>query len=267
MTEAVFDFQPGTLPLLVSIPHDGRRLPQDVSSRMTENALTLPDTDWHVRTLYEFCHEMGANVLSANFSRYVVDLNRPPIDADLYPGKLSTGVCPDETFAGLPLYRGTDAVTAVERDARVSRYWQPYHDRLQACLDELRAAFGYALLWDAHSIQGRVPRLFDGDLPDLSLGTNNAASCPAHIAAAVVAEAEQSPYAVVLDQRFRGGYITRHYGKPDIGCYAIQLELAQRIYMDEATLSYDRELADRLRVTLRSMLRRFLDVATQTSAE
>jgi N-formylglutamate deformylase len=249
-----YTFQRGDLPLLLSVPHDGRDIPEDLRARMTPAGLDLPDTDWHVARLYDFAHAEGATVIVAHWSRYVVDLNRSPDDGVLYPGQLVTGLCPAHTFAGDPIYRDGQEISAEERAARVKTYWQPYHDRIVATLDGFRARFGYALLWDAHSIPGTVPRLFDGELPVLNIGTNSGRSCPAVVEERVVEPARQSGNEFVVNGRFKGGYITRRYGDPDGRIAAIQLEIAQRAYMNESTRIYDEEKADRLRTTLQAML-------------
>ncbi len=263
----VYDFHAGDSPLLVSVPHDGRNLPEHIGSAMTPAGRALPDTDWHVAKLYDFARDLGASVLVAAYSRYVVDLNRPPGDESLYPGQLTTGICPVETFAGEALYRGAADVTDEQRERRVATYWRPYHDRLCACLDELRQRHGYALLWDAHSISSRVPRLFDGELPVLNIGTNDSRSCPPDVERAVADVARHSPYSTVVNERFRGGYITRHYGNPDGGYYAVQLELAQRCYMDETTRLYDVSRAESVRVTLRRMLGAFISASHRRARE
>ena len=253
----VYRFHAGDSPLLISVPHDGRQLPGDIEAAMTPAGRGLPDTDWHVARLYEFARELGASLLVAEYSRYVVDLNRPPDDESLYPGQLKTGICPVETFAGEALYKDAAGVADEERERRVDAFWQPYHDKLRTCLDELRRRHGYALLWDAHSIPSRVPRLFEGELPALNIGTNDGRSCPPDVERAVAGVARKSSYSTVVNARFRGGYITRHYGDPEAGCYAIQLELAQRCYMDEVTLVYDSALAASVITTLRRMLEAF----------
>lgn len=258
---AVYEFVKGTAPLLISIPHDGRDIPPDIAGRMTDAGRAIPDTDWHVIRLYEFAAELGASIISANVSRYVVDLNRPASDEALYPGQLSTGLCPEASFAGEPLYVDGKGPGEAEKRQRVDSYWRPYHDRLESELERIRARFGYALLWDAHSIPGTVPLLFDGALPDLNIGTNGRQSCAEEMEAAVDAVAEGSPYSNVLNGRFKGGHITRFYGKPDEDVHAVQLELAQRCYMDEKTLHYDDTLATRLEDTIRAMLNAFLDSA------
>lgn len=262
MTE-VFSFRPGETPLLISVPHDGRGVPAAMLQAMTPSAAELPDTDWHVATLYEFCRSLGAGMLVAGYSRYVVDLNRPADDSALYPGQLSTGICPASTFAGEPIYSSGAELTEDERERRIRDYWRPYHRKLEDELRVLRERHGFALLWDAHSIASRVPRLFDGELPALNIGSNGGESCPPEVVRAVADVAEGSQYSSVVDGRFRGGYITRHYGDPQNACYAIQLEMAQRCYMDEETLVYDRALAARVRETLERMLTAFIESGRQ----
>jgi N-formylglutamate deformylase len=259
-----FRIEAGSLPLLVSIPHDGRRIPAEIAVTMTDAGRAIPDTDWHVARLYAFVRDLGAWTIRAEYSRYVVDLNRPPDGAELYAGRFGTGLCPLQTFAGDDIYL-EDA--AVDTAARTATYWRPYHDALSELLAELRARFGYALLWDAHSIVSRVPQLFDGMLPALNIGTWDGRSCEARMSAAVVACAEAGPYDAVLNGRFKGGYITRHYGSPAGGVHAIQLEIAQRTYMDEAAHRYDGTKASGLRDTLTGMLHAFLDTATELARE
>ncbi len=249
-----YDFHAGKSPLLISVPHDGRLLPPELEPHMTEVGLSMPDTDWHVARLYGFAREQGASLLVARYSRYVVDLNRPADDAALYPGQLATGLCPLQTFDGQDIYAG-DAT--IDTAARVRRFWRPYHDKLRRTLEELRRAHGRALLWDAHSIASRVPALFDGELPVLNIGTFDGRSCGAKIAATVTRIADDSPYEAVRDGRFKGGYITRHYGDPANGVHAMQLELAQRAYMNEQTGGYDEAKASQMADTLRALLAGF----------
>lgn len=254
----VFEFSAGSTPLLVSIPHDGRYLPPDIAERMTETGRAIPDTDWHVIRLYEFARELGASVLSANCSRYVVDLNRSAADEALYPGQLSTGLCPAASFAGEKLYVDGTGPGDREKRERIETYWRPYHDQLAAELARIKQRFGYALLWDAHSIPGTVPLLFEGRLPDLNIGTHGGRSCAPALQAAVVEVADASSWSSVANGRFNGGYITRHYGDPQNNIHAIQLELVQSCYMDEKSLRYDDAGAARLGETIRAMLCAFM---------
>jgi N-formylglutamate amidohydrolase len=255
----------GNLPLLISVPHDGCHVPDEMRARMTDAGLALPDTDWHVTELYDFARDLGASMQVANYSRYVVDLNRSAADEVLYPGQLVTGLCPEETFSGEAIYK-SEGVDEMEKAQRVSTYWQPYHEQIAATLAAMREEHGYALLWDAHSIPSSVPRLFDGELTELNIGSNDGASCPGDITAAVAAVASDSPYSSVVNARFKGGYITRHYGDPANRICAMQLEIAQRSYMNEATRAFDAQKASRLRGTLRGMLDAFLSTAANGRA-
>jgi N-formylglutamate deformylase len=244
----------GTQPLLVSIPHAGTHIPEVLRGDYTDAALELADTDWHLDRLYAFAHEMGASVLSAVHSRCVIDLNRPPDNQSLYPGLVTTGLCPGETFRGEPLYRLGREPDAAEVECRLGLYWQPYHDALAEEIERLKALHGRVLLWEAHSIASRLPRLFDGTLPDLNLGTADGASCAPGLLAPVVAVAQASGYTSVINGRFKGGYITRHHGHPTERVHAIQLELCQCLYMDEqAPFDYLPAQADRLQPVLKEM--------------
>lgn len=262
MTE-VYSHTVGKLPLLITIPHDGRELMPGQAARMTTVGLALPDTDWFVNYLYEFAVDLGANVVAANYSRYVVDLNRPADDAALYPGQVSTGLCPLLTFAGEDIYLQGESVGSVERKERTAQYWQPYHDGISSALDQLRGEHGYALLWDAHSIASEVPLLFPGVLNDINIGSNSGESCAAHCESAVMRVAEKSDYSAVLNGRFRGGYTTRHYGDPENGVNALQLELSQQCYMNESELRYDAKLARTVSATIEDMLNAFVKAARE----
>ena len=256
----VFEQRRGDLPLLISVPHDGRAIPEGILVGMTDAGRNIPDTDWDVARLYEFAAVMGANMVVANYSRYVVDLNRPADDAALYAGQVATGLCPLKTFSGDAIYRSGD-IDIVEKADRIEKYWRPYHDHIRDTLAAIRDEHGFALLWDAHSIPSAVPRLFDGELPELNLGSNDTRSCSGSIEAAVTAVATASSHSAVINGRFKGGYITRHYGDPENKIHALQLEIAQRAYMTEETQSFDAAKADFLRDTLRKMLAKFMDAA------
>ena len=255
-----FDYHVGASALLVSMPHVGTKLPDGMTSRMSDEAKRVPDTDWHVDRLYDFLDELGASVLQAHFSRYVVDLNRPPDDANLYPGVSTTGLCPTDTFDDEPIYRDGDKPTAEEIAERVDTYWRPYHDQLETALSGIKEQHGYALLWDAHSIRAEVPRLFDGRLPDLNIGTAAGAACPAKLAARLeIVSKSAASYTSVLNGRFTGGFITRHYGRPSDGVIAAQLELTQSSYMEESyPFAFDEKKANKLRPVLRELLDTFV---------
>ena len=264
MTENdIYDFTPGTTPLLVSIPHDGRSIPDDIAERMTGEALRIPDTDWHVGRLHDFARELGAGVLAARHSRYVVDLNRDPGGAALYPGADNTEIVPLRTFDLEPIYRDGAAPHEAEVEERIARFWRPYHDRLAAETGALRERHGVAILFDAHSIRSVVPRFFEGVLPDFNFGTARGASADAGLAASAFrALSSAKGYTAVDNGRFTGGYITRTYGAPAEGIHAIQLELSQRTYMNEThPFDYRPDLADGVKPVLRGMLAAMLDWA------
>jgi len=250
-----FTLHRGTAPLLVSVPHDGTRVPDDIAARLTPEARRVPDTDWHLSTLYAFARAMGASMLVPRFSRYVVDLNRSEDDVSLYPGQNTTGLCPVVRFSGDPVYLPGQEPLEDEVRARVETYWRPYHTALRAELDRLRAAHGRVVLWEGHSIKGDLPFLFDGRLPDLNLGTANGASCsPALQSRLEDMLSAQSRYGWVHNGRFKGGHITRHYGDPANGIDAVQLEISQRIYMDEDTFEYDASKAAGAQHMIRALL-------------
>lgn len=251
----LYRFQPGTTRLLVSIPHAGTFLPPSLAARMTTPARALPDTDWHVDRLYDFLGDLGASALVATHSRYVVDLNRPADDTSLYPGLTETGVCPAQTFDGEDIWQPGEAPDVAETAGRIAQYWQPYHDRLRLEIDTLRARHGSVVVWDAHSIRSRVPRLFAGELPVLNFGTNDGLSCDADLSGRLLGRAlGASRYPAVLDGRFKGGHITRAYGDPARNVHAVQLELAQRSYMDEESCEFLPEAAAEIRAVLRDLV-------------
>lgn len=251
-----FRFHAGTAPLLLSIPHMGTYIPPEIAERMTAEARTVPDTDWHLDQLYAFARDIGASILMATHSRYVVDLNRSPDGASLYPGQSVTGLCPIDTFDDTPLYADRRGPNADEISARVDALWRPYHDQLRAELTRLRERHGGALLWDAHSIRSVLPRFFEGKLPDFNLGTGDGASCDPALADTLLRIAQEIPgHSAVLNGRFKGGYITRRYGQPSEQILAVQLELTQCSYMQELPpYSYLPERAARIQPHLQRLL-------------
>lgn len=260
--ETPYAFQAGNTPLLVSFPHHGTELPEELAARMTPAALALPDTDWHVARLYDFVSELGASTLVARCSRYVVDLNRDPAGGVLYPGADNTEICPTRTFDRGPIYRRGAEPDATEIEARVQRWFWPYHRQLAEEIARLRAEHGRAVVLDAHSIRSRVPRFFDGTLPDLNLGTGGGTSCAPELSEQALSALASSDYSAVRDARFKGGWITRHYGCPEQGVHALQLELSQRNYMnEEPPYAFDEALAVRLRPVLRRFVETLLDFA------
>jgi N-formylglutamate deformylase len=236
MSEAdVFTLHLGTRPLLISVPHVGTLIPDDIATRLRPQALAVEDTDWHLERLYAFARELGASMIVPRFSRYCIDLNRPPGNTPMYAGSNNTELCPTRAFSGEPIYRDGQAPDEAEIARRLQLYWRPYHAALAAELARLKAVHGHVVLFDAHSIKSELPWLFDGSLPDLNLGTVSGASCSAGLRDALAAVlAAQTQFTQVVDGRFKGGSITRQYGRPAEGVHAVQLEMCWRCYMEEA---------------------------------
>jgi N-formylglutamate deformylase len=246
----------GTTPLFVSLPHDGTALPDGIAERMTARARRVPDTDWHVSRLYAFACELGASIIVPKYSRYVVDLNRPPDDTSLYPGQNTTGLCPLVQFSGEPIYLPGQQPSQDEVAARVERYWRPYHEALRSEMARIKEQHGRVVLWEGHSIRRVVPFLFDGRLPDFNLGTASGASCSTLLQNRLAGVLEaQGDYSFIVNGRFKGGYITRHYGQPAQNVDAVQLELAQCNYMDEDSFAYDEGKSAAVQAVLRATLR------------
>lgn len=257
----VYSLEQGHVPLLVSMPHIGTEIPSDLHAGFVPRALATEDADWHLDVLYHFVRDMGASVLRPRYARYVIDLNRPPDNTPMYPGASNTELCPTRFFTGEPLYRSGAEPTEVEQLRRRQMYWQPYHDALQSELQRLLSAHGRVLLWDAHSIRSELPWLFEGKLPDLNIGTADGRAANASITAAVARACASTPDMThVVNGRFKGGYITRHYGQPARGIHAVQLEKCQSLYMQEtAPYAYLPELATNVQPTLRAMVSAALD--------
>jgi len=245
----------GTAPLLISLPHDGTRIPDQLAERLSAEARRVPDTDWHVSRLYAFARELGASMIVPRFSRYVIDLNRPPDDVSLYPGQNTTGLCPLVQFSGEAIYRAGAEPSPDEISGRIDEYWRPYHAALGDELQRIKSAHGRVVLWEGHSIRAVVPFLFDGRLPDFNLGTANGASCSPNMQQRLTRVLErQDSYSFVVNGRFKGGYITRHYGRSADNVEAVQLELVQANYMDEDSFEYDDDRAANVQRVIGALL-------------
>ena len=253
--DKVLSFHQGQLPLLISMPHAGLGLTDAVRDGLVEQARSLPDTDWHIPRLYDFARDLGASLVAAQYSRFVIDLNRPDDDKPLYAGA-TTGLYPATLFEGEPLFKAGQEPSADERKGYLEHIWRPYHDTIRQELARLREIHGYALLWDAHSIRSVIPHLFDGKLPDFNLGTFSGASCDPVLAERLLGVCAQAQgYTCVLNGRFKGGHITRHYGDPANHIHAVQLELAQSTYMEEVEpFKYREDLAQPTQVVLKQLL-------------
>lgn len=264
----------GDAPLVVSIPHAGTDLPDALLPRLVSPWLARKDADWHLERLYDFAVGLGATVVRTMVSRTVIDVNRDPSGASLYPGQTTTGLCPTETFDGEPLYVTGQAPDDAEIAARREHYFVPYHRRLETELARLRAQHGAVVIYDCHSIRSVIPRLFDGELPQWNLGTNHGRTCSARLTALVEQHCDRSGLSRVTNGRFTGGYITRHFGRPSAGVHAIQMELGCRGYMREPAVAtpeswpspYVEADAARLRLTLHAILESAVTFALDAAA-
>ncbi len=232
LTVPAFEFTQGDSPLLISMPHSGLSLTAEVEAGLSTQAKLLPDTDWYIPELYDFLTSLGISCIKANYSRYVIDLNRPYDDKPLYESK-TTGLFPDILFADSPVFNQGQEPGDAHKFFCKDQIWKPYHATIEQELARLKAKFGYAILFDAHSIAAQVPMLFEGTLPDFNWGTNAGESCHENLAN-VVTQVLQPHYTQVVNGRFKGGYITRQFGQPENKIHAVQLELSQATYLDDA---------------------------------
>jgi len=252
----------GHVPLLISMPHNGQQIPQEIASIMTDAAKQVPDTDWYIDQLYDFARQLGVYLLIPNYNRYVIDLNRAPNNENLYPGANSTELCPTSSFALTPLYLAEHQPNADEIAERIELYWQPYHQALATTLQKMKQQFGRAVLLDAHSILSEVPRFFEGQLPDFNFGSADGKSCSVELMNEIKT-LNFEPYSSVFNGRFKGGYITRHYGDPAQQIHAIQLELSQRTYLHEPTNQYHQVAADKVKQKLQAFVQCLIKFAQQ----
>jgi N-formylglutamate deformylase len=252
----------GPSPLILSMPHPGTGLPPEVAAALNERGRLVEDTDWHMRELYAFAERFQPTIVEAGLSRYVIDLNRDPSGVSLYLGQATTELVPTTTFDGAAIW------TIAPDDAEIARrreaYFQPYHDALAAEIEGVRKTHGWCLLWDCHSIKSVIPRLFPGTLPTLNLGTNSGQSCAPAVETAATAAMAGHELTQIANGRFKGGWITRHYGRPQDGVHAIQMEIALLAYLTEETppWSFDVIRASRLQGALSSIIAAALEAAT-----
>jgi N-formylglutamate deformylase len=254
-----YQFRSGNSPILLSMPHAGTLLPKDIENKMTAEAKVLTDVDWHLPILYDMIKELDITLISAKYARYVIDLNRSPDDSSLYPGLDVTSLCPIDTFAKHSIYLNNKQPDEIEIQNRIEQYWKPYHAKLESELKRIQNIHGVVILWDAHSIASHVPRFFSGKLPDFNIGTADMSTCSPELQKALEAALEKSShiknYSYVFNGRFKGGYITRHYGAPNQNIHAIQMEMSQCVYMEEIPpFNYKPKLAENVQPLLRELL-------------
>jgi N-formylglutamate deformylase len=260
----------GEAPLIVSMPHTGIEIPPEIEARLTSPWMARKDADWHIEKLYDFALPMGATMIRTTVSRTVIDVNRDPSGRSLYPGQATTELCPTSTFDGEPLYKDQCELDTEEIPARTALYFDPYHAAIAAEIERLRKQHSKIVLFEAHSIRSAIPRLFDGELPNFNIGTNGGASCDGRLTAAIEEVCGGTKFSRVTNGRFKGGWTTRHYGKPSEAVHAVQLELASRGYMDEPhqvspdnwPTPYGEERAADMRSALKQILQACLSFAS-----
>lgn len=261
----VFEIRQGTSPVILAFPHTGTDVPPAIWERLNENGRILADTDWHIDRLYDGLLD-DVTTVRATFHRYVIDANRDPAGSSLYPGQNTTGLVPETDFDGRAIWKDGEGPTGEDIAARRRDFHAPYHAALAAEIERVKAIHGIAVLYDCHSIRSHIPFLFEGKLPDFNVGTDMGRTCAPAIEAAVTEIAgHAADYSSVLNGRFKGGWTTRHYGKPETGVHAIQMELAQSTHLVTETppFDYDTVKADRLRAHLQTILKRIEQIAAE----
>lgn len=254
----IYSLSKGNIGMLISMPHNGQKIPKSIAYTMTDSAKKVADTDWYMNKLYDFAAAMGIYTLMPKYSRYVIDLNRNPSGEALYAGADNTELCPTTAFDLSPLYLKNQQPTPEEIASRVALYWQPYHQVLTKTLIQLKQQYGKIVLLDAHSILSQVPRFFEGKLPDFNFGTANGESCDEALLNRVKG-LDLSPYTSISNGRFKGGFITRAYGNPANNIHAIQLELSQHTYMNEPSDDYNEQKAEQVKEKLKKFVKCLAD--------
>jgi N-formylglutamate deformylase len=264
----------GNVPLILTFPHTGTELPPDIASRVVSPWIARKDADWWIDRLYAFAAELDATMVHTAISRTVIDVNRDPSGVTLYPGQVTTGLCPDTTFDGEPLFLPGKETTQADIEARRVQYFMPFHAALAGEIERLQAKHPAVVIYDCHSIRSSIPRMFEGELPVLNIGTNNGTSCAPALEQAVERLCADSSFSRVLNGRFRGGWITRQYGQPDKGIHVVQMELCCRGYMREPPwpvtettwpTPFDETYAAPIHAVLRRVIKACLDHAQGAS--
>lgn len=256
--DASFDYIKGKQPLMISMPHNSSIIPVELESRLTKDGKNAADTDWFIDRLYDFAQLLGVHIIKPTWSRLYIDLNRDPEGVELYPGSNSTELCPTTEFSGKPVYLPGKEPNPSEISQRLEIAWRPYHQCIKETLTKMVSEHGYAILFDAHSIRSRVPRFFDGQLPDFNFGNNSGKSCD-RVLIDKLEGLNYKNWTQVTNGRFKGGYITRHYGNPAQNIHSIQLELSQSTYMDEEYMRWDESKAEQLKRQLQSIVQTLID--------
>lgn len=260
-----FEVHHGSSPVILGLPHTGTDVPEDIWARLNDNGRILADTDWHIHKLYDGLLD-NVTTVRATFHRYCIDANRDPAGVSLYPGQNTTTLIPTTDFDGLAIWKDGQAPGEADIADRIARFHKPYHDALAAEIERVKAIHGVAILYDCHSIRSHIPFLFEGKLPDFNIGTDMGRTCDPKIeAVALEVTRNATGYTSILNGRFKGGWTTRHYGRPESGVHAIQMELAQSTHLTTETVpfAYDEEKATKLRVHLKTLLQELEKLAAK----
>ncbi|MEJ5081734.1 MULTISPECIES: N-formylglutamate deformylase [unclassified Ochrobactrum] len=262
---STFEVKQGPSSVILGLPHTGTDVPEDIWLRLNDNGRILADTDWHIHQLYDGLLD-NVTTVRATAHRYCLDVNRDPNGSSLYPGQNTTGLIPTTDFDGLAIWKDGEAPNEADIPDRIARFHKPYHDALAAEIERVKAIHGVAILYDCHSIRSHIPFLFEGKLPDFNVGTDMGKTCDPRIEAATVNVTQNATgYTSILNGRFKGGWTTRHYGRPETGVHAIQMELAQSTHLatESVPFDYDVAKAEKLRVYLKTILERLENIAAE----
>lgn len=240
------------VPILISSPHSGTAFPEEIRGHYNPEAIAAPDdTDWFIDKLYDFAPSLGITMIAARYSRWVIDLNRDPESNPLYDdGRVITDLCPTMSFMEEPIYKEDQLPNRKEIDRRLGQYYWPYYFKLQSLLNDLKKEFGQVLLWDAHSIRQYVPTIRKELFPDLILGDNDEKSASEDLIKTSLDKLGESRLKLNHNNPFKGGHITRYFGKPSDNQHALQLEMTKINYMNNDELQYNEERAAIIRSIL-----------------
>ncbi len=242
------------VPIILSVPHCGTDFPDEIRNDYVPEMMAAPDdTDWFVHQLYNFATELGITIIHAKYSRWAIDLNRDPESAPLYDdGRIITGLTTTTDFFGKSIYISDDRIPdQKEVERRLTEYYWPYYNKIQDLLDERLATFGKALLWDAHSIRHFVPTIRKEIFPDMILGNNDETTAHPELIETALHGLTSGKFGVNHNTPFKGGHITRYFGKPEQNIHALQLEMNKILYMDDEERNFHEERANEMRAVLK----------------
>ncbi|WP_411029920.1 N-formylglutamate amidohydrolase [Spongiimicrobium sp. 3-5] len=250
------------VPIVISVPHSGTGFPKEVKGlykkRMRKH---LDDTDWYVHKLYKFAPSLGITLIRANLSRWVIDLNRDPKSVPLYNDqRLITSNTPTTDFFGNKIYKSSSfEPDQEEKTRRLKAYYNPYYDKLMALLAERKKQFGHVLLWDAHSIRHRVSTIQETPFPDMILGNNDEKTASPLLINTALKGLRSGNFKVSHNSPFKGGHITRYFGKPEENVHTLQLEMNKILYMDDNEITYNKTRAKQVQKVLKHTMETLIE--------